>query len=300
MKYPRRDFILTLFGTLFLAKENLMTDEKKKRGPGRPKNPKKATDKKDQSDFLSVIHEGKRTQLPISAIKEAEILDATQLEQKYMGYTGIQVNESTYYIRPNHFENFVMKQGGLPKDTNDIREKVLASLRDLKIAWVKFGTAVLLVNNGRMFHSWGYETFKGYCEKELEMKQSAVYEIMKTTRFLMQNQRETYNRLMGGEKKALIPSYRSVYLLLRKKKQLEKEKMFDALLQELLQGKYSTREVSEKISDVLGENKEEISAPIKILNHYRRVCEEMEDASIPKNILQEALAVLDKMEKAVK
>lgn len=264
-----------------------------------PVSKKKKTSKKsgeDNQKFLPVIHQGAPTHISLETVKKGEIIDPADIDSQYVGLTGISVGGEKYYIQPAQFQKHVLME--FPEEAEKIRQGVLASLQELKMAWVKFGTAVIAVNSTRLFLTWGYNSFKAYCDGELQLRESAVYEIIKTTKFLMREQREVYDRLINGEKKALktLPSYRSLYLLIRNKKQLEEKEKFQDLLESLLQGKYTVAALEDEIRKILGKKMKGLSRE-DILAHFKKICDEMKEFGIAEEVLDEALAVLEKMKR---
>ena len=277
------------------SKSEITKDKgKKSQKPKEKKTPKKNSDEKQP--FLPVIHEGITTHIPLETVKKGEIIDPADIDSQYVGLTGISVGGERYYIQPAQFQKHVLKD--FPEESEKIRQGVLNCLQELKVAWVKFGTAVIAVSNTRLFLAWGYNSFKYYCDGELRLKESAVYEITKTTKFLMQEQREVYERLMKGEKEALktLPSYRSIYLLIRNKKQLEEKEKFNEMLDGLLQGGVTVAALQKEIRRILGKEKKEITKE-DILKHFQKVCEEMKEFGVSEKILSETQTVIEKLKK---
>lgn len=266
--------------------------DKPKESPG--ESPKKS--QIDNKEFLPVIHKGQTTHLSLSTAIKGKLVDTTDIESKYVGYTAIEVGGATYYIQPGQYQKHVLDKNEIPEEAEKIRRNVLDSLQEFKKAWVKFGTAVIAVSSTRLFFAWGYKTFKEYCENELQLHESAVYEIMKSTKFLIQERRELYDNLMADNKKALkeLPSYRSIYLIIRHKKQLEEKRKFKILLDGLLEGNYTVASLDEEIRKILGKQKKALTRE-DILAHYQKVCDEMRELGISDDILSDALAVLEKM-----
>ena len=146
-----------------------------------------------------------------------------------------------------------------------------------------------------MYKKWGYNTFEDYCQEELKLHHGAVYEIMHGTLLLMRDDPELYQRLLQGntKKNEILPSYRSLYLLTKKRKLLGEEK-FQELFHGTISGELSTRLVQIQIQAVQKKSKKSVSKKTA-LKEFEKAIRLIEKCGVSENFVSEAENLLNRM-----
>jgi hypothetical protein len=278
-----------------------------KQHQGKPAKPAKkksqhAKEKASKPEFLPVTYEEKneekKTQLPINSMKDIKITDPTKIASGHLGDVVLTQREGDksviFYVRPSDFEKYVVTQKLTPKDAERVRQEVLKNLRDFRQSWVKFGAAILSVHVPRLYLAWGFKSFPDYCEQELKLHFSTLYQIMASTLFLMKNQPEFYRELMAGKAEAYenLPSYHALYLLDKKRKCLEDKGKFDDLQEQLLKKGLSTRDLAKKLHEILGESKPSLTV---LVSRFAALCKQMPKLQVPQDVVKEAFVLLGKL-----
>lgn len=253
--------------------------------------------------FLPVLLEnGEKTELPIEAVIASAVFDPTKPHPTSEHHFTLMIEReketSYYYVRPSDVEKYILDQNKTPVDFERVNKKAIETLHDLKKAWIRFGAAILDVNTLRTYRL-KYPTFGEFCEQELRLHRSTVYEVMTSTLFLMQEKPEVYQALLQGDMKIeeTLPSYRSLYLVAKKKPQLEKKEKYQEIVEALLQNKLSTREVQTRIKEVLGGDKEKEHSWQAFLSNFEKIYTEMEELEIPKDLKSQTRNVLEQLKK---
>jgi hypothetical protein len=279
------------------SSEQKKTEEEK---PAEKTKEKAKKPPKRQDEFIPVIYQGEKTEVPISVVKNAELTPPAEMERNYFGYVGISRREENeqvnYYLRPANFQKYVLEKNITLEDAQRVRREVLNHLNDLKRAWVKLGTAVISVHIPRLYLAWGFKTFEQYCEQELKLNYSTVYQIMNSTLFLMRDKPEIYRSLMAGDRESYVPSYLSLYLLKKKRKRLEEKGKFTELLEMVVSQGLSTRELQRKLKEVLGEKRKKLSLK-GVIKSYFSLCKAMQKLKIAEEVVKEAEGVLEKLKR---
>lgn len=263
---------------------------------------KDKTVKEDVSkkEFMPVLFNKIKNELPIGAVISGDF-DITKINKDHPNYAPIVIQkgkeEQCYYIKSSTFEKYILRKNESSGKLSKINDEALENLHELKRAWLKFGVSILAVHRYRSYRLEA-ETFEEFCEKKLKLYQSTVYEIMKSTLFLMQEKPDTFEKILSGNLKAedSLPSYRSLYLIAKKKKQLTKKGKFDELLGLLLSQQISTRDVQKKIAEILHTGKEKEISLEMVIKHYEKVCEEIEELKIQKEIINDSKKILNKLQ----
>lgn len=188
------------------------------------------------------------------------------------------------YITPSDIEKYLLKTE-LPSDNiQDIREKVHRSLQNLKRAWVEFGASVIIVQRSKAFKKWGYETFALYCENELKLKKSTIYEIIDSTLFLIQKSPDIYNGIMSGESDITqLPSYHSIYLIAKKEKRITTKKALE-LYKSVMGGELSTMDLTDKLRKLCGKEK----TSVDLVKRYQSWYKSLKNRKFSKEIMNKA------------
>jgi hypothetical protein len=258
---------------------------------------KKPKEKSAAKEFMPVIFDNKPDKFPVSAINDVKIAIPVEIEGSE--YVAITLKDSTYYVRPSTFQKYVLNKSLTPKDADNVRKEVKECVQEVKRAWIKLGTAVLSVHTPRLYLDWGHKSFEDYCENELKLHQSTIYQIMTSTLFLMRDQPDVYQKLMEGEKKIweTLPSYHAIYLLEKKRKRLQDKGRYEELHEQIFQQGMSTRELAKELHKILGVSTAQPSLPT-LVKSYARLCKQMQKLKVDKEVLEKALEVLERLKKA--
>lgn len=276
---------------------------KRKTVQNQSKKESSSTPAGENRQFLPVLLEnGEKTELPIEAVISSAVFDPNKTHPTAERNLALTIEHgketSCYYVRPSDVEKYILDYNKAPVDFERVNKKAIETLHDLKKAWVKFGAAILDVNALRAYRL-KYTRFEEFCEKELKLHPSTVYEVMTSTLFLMREQPDIYHALIQGDAKAelTLPSYRSLYLVAKKKKQLERKEKYQEIVESMLHGQLSTRELQKRIKEVLQGDEQKDSAWQLLVKNFEKMYEEMEGFDIPKQIKAEAQSFLEKLKK---
>lgn len=267
------------------------------------KEAKKKQEAKDHSDMPVILQNDnttEKTTFPVAAIHDVKIARPVEINGK--SYVAITSDDSIYYVRPAIFQEYVVDTKLTPEDAKRVRQEVVKNVQEVKRAWVKLGTAVLSVHTPRLYFAWGYNTFEEYCEKELKIHFSTIYQVMASTLFLMRDQPDIYQSLMEGEKQVAdaLPSYHAIYLLEKKRAKLQKKKKYEELRKQLFEHGLSTRDFAKKLHEILGKGKEKPAPKISLnalVKSYAVLCKQMGQLKVRQDVLKEAREVLEKLKK---
>ena len=229
-------------------------------------------------DSLPVWYEEQRTELLVDTVMSAVDFDLKKSHPKHPDSFALITKKSphqVYYVSSDDFAKYVIAKHGIPENLGTLNQQTEDSLHELKRAWVKFGTNVLAVNTYRTYLQ-EYKTFEEYCEQKLKLHKVTVYEIMRSTMFLMRHEPELYDELMAGNVQE-IPSYRSFYILDKKQKPLEKKGEFTKLLNMVLKGKLSTRSLQQKVKEILFPDALDVNSLPAAIKTYEKVHKKLKE-----------------------
>lgn len=68
------------------------------------------------------------------------------------------------------------------------RHTVLSAARRFKSSWVELGKLLKQVHDDHSYTEWGYETFEGYCSKELHIRKATADKLLRTFGFLKKHE----------------------------------------------------------------------------------------------------------------
>ena len=143
----------------------------------------------------------------ITTSKEVETLEENSLTVETIKASSNEANivlqkqeekEVYYIITPSDIKKYLLKTELSSDNIQDILKKVHINLKNLKKAWVEFGASLIIVRHFKLFKfvEKKYKTFASYCEEELKLKKSTIYEIIDSTLFLIQKSPEIYNGII--------------------------------------------------------------------------------------------------------
>lgn len=263
----------------------------------------KANSSKCPEGFIPVTVKGKRDQYPIGSIPSCQLVSPTnsEVDKKYSKYAilsnGTGTDKTLYYVKPGNFEDVLLRENLTPANTIEIREGVQKSLANFKKAWLVFGTAVAVVNKSRIYRVWGFATFDDYCVQELKLHQSTVHEIINSTLFLSQENPDLYHTFISKTSTTTeqLPSYHSLYLLASKRTKLGKERFAD-LLQKVINGEISSRDLQENVKNIEGSSKRS-ETPSYVIKNYERWYERLSKVNLTPEIGAKAAELLNLLKK---
>lgn len=157
-----------------------------------------------------------------------------------------------------------------------MRKEVLAAAREFKASWLRLGQYLYTVFQDKLYKSWGFLTFEGYCMKELGIKQTTAAKLLKSYSFLEKEEpRLTAIHSGDGEEEAsprVIPHYESVNLLrlARENKKISPREFSDLREAVLNEGK-EPREVKAKVKEILAGQEEGESAEAKRIKRESKI-----------------------------
>jgi len=98
----------------------------------------------------------------------------------------------------------------------DLREKALVAAKRHKTSWVQLGQYLHAIYKEKLYRRWKYQSFEGYCLNELHIKQTTAVKLLKSYRFL-ENEEPQLARVSqedaGELTQTALPNYESVNLL---------------------------------------------------------------------------------------
>jgi hypothetical protein len=260
------------------------------------KDPQNSQKEKPTPKGLTVTMDGEKKPISDDKISKAHFADIAKIDAAYSDKIPLQLEDGLVYIYPAFYSRCKVNEKINPQELQKIRDGVVESVYQFQLAWLKLGSLLLLVHKAKLYEKWGYEKFSDYCEGEVKLRQSAVYEIMKSTAFLLREQRPLYDEIVAKKEKSLsVPSYRCFYLLASKQKQLKDKEQFQTLLESLSKGHISTRDFAQKIREALKDKKK---APSKkaIVRQCKSLYKDMQQAKISQEIIKEAKSLLEKLQ----
>jgi hypothetical protein len=74
------------------------------------------------------------------------------------------------------------------------RHTVLQAARRFKATWAELGKLLVQVRNEALFEEWGYDTFEGYCLKELHIRRQTAEKLVRSFSFLARREPEEVER----------------------------------------------------------------------------------------------------------
>ncbi len=95
-----------------------------------------------------------------------------------------------------------------------LREEVLEYSKNFKISWLNLGRHLYAIWQDKLYHSWGYEKFEDYTEKEVGIKKSLCLKLLKAYLFVEQDEPAYLEKNFSQIRKAVnVPGYDAVDVL---------------------------------------------------------------------------------------
>jgi len=95
-----------------------------------------------------------------------------------------------------------------------IREQLLEHSKSFKTSWLSLGQTLYSVWRDKLYHSWGFEKFEHYTERELGIKKQVSMRLLKTYLFLEEDEPDYLNKGFAEERDAAkVPGYEEINVL---------------------------------------------------------------------------------------
>jgi hypothetical protein len=156
-------------------------------------------------------------------------------------------------------------------DTNKLRKRTVEIARNHKASWIELGQFLYTIFKNKMYKTWGFLTFEGYCKSELGIKETTASKLLKSYYFL-ENEEPALAKEPFSESNnpKVIPNYESVNLLrLAKQNKNVSESDFAELRQAVLSENKEPKEVRVKMRKIIAENGGEEKDPADIRRDRR-------------------------------
>src|SRR3989338_5086602 len=212
-------------------------------------------------------------------------------------------------MKTKSIQNIELKMETLSPES--FRYRVLESAKDFKNSWLELGQYLFSVHKDKMFKEWGYLTFEAYCSKEVGVRQSTAFKLLKSYSFL-EHEAPAYLKEVSSEdrKPSSIPSYESVNALrLARTSERVPESDYRKLKEEVLDNAREETEEKKKIRYILQANppKDAHSASQdpkkrrqeilkKVLSQLRAAKMELAECKMPPSVLKELDVLIDALE----
>ncbi|MBI3183896.1 MAG: hypothetical protein HYZ28_17300 [Myxococcales bacterium] len=90
------------------------------------------------------------------------------------------------------------------------RHSVLTAARRFKAGWVELGRMLVRVRDEGLFQQWGFESFEGYCAKELHIRKATAEKLVRSYSFLSRHEPKA---LFGEDLPETAPAFEVVEVL---------------------------------------------------------------------------------------
>src|SRR6476660_1901711 len=82
--------------------------------------------------------------------------------------------------------DIAMKAQSLPPGT--FRHTVLVAAKRFKSTWAELGRLLVQVRDEAKYEEWGYDSFEGYCLKELHIRKQTALKLTRSFSFLARHE----------------------------------------------------------------------------------------------------------------
>jgi len=95
-----------------------------------------------------------------------------------------------------------------------LREETLDYAKNFKTSWLNLGRHLYAIWQDKLYHTWGYEKFEDYTEKEVGIKKSLCLKLLKAYLFVEQDEPVYLEKNFSQVRKAVnVPGYDAVDVL---------------------------------------------------------------------------------------
>ena len=96
-----------------------------------------------------------------------------------------------------------------------LRNKTQEAAKRHKASWIELGQYLYAIHKDKLFKSWGFLSFEGYCVKELGMKQMTASRLLKSYAFLEQEEPKVVDAGLSDPEASpeKVPNFESVNIL---------------------------------------------------------------------------------------
>jgi len=153
----------------------------------------------------------------------------------------------------------------------ELRESTLEAAKRHKASWLDFGRHLHAVFKDNYFRDWGYMSFDTYCVKELGIKRTTAIKLLKSYRFIEDEEPEMVRKEQAGEiQEAKIPNYETVNLLrlAKSNKELDEDD-YKEIRESVITKASEPKEVRAQVKRLLIQKKDEGKAPDEIRREHR-------------------------------
>jgi len=193
-----------------------------------------------------------------------------------------------------------------------IRDKLIQFSKDFKTSWLNLGQSLYPVYKDKLYHSWGFEKFEDYTQKELGIKKETAAKLLKTYFFLEQDEPDYLKKEFRDERDpAQVPGYDAlnVLRLARASKDLNK-KDYAELKEAVYEKGREAGEVRKDLTSMMKERKpvdpdeerekRNTVAVKKLLSAMRSFQKDMEALKLaPAALVDEVYGLMKKLEEEV-
>lgn len=157
------------------------------------------------------------------------------------------------------------------KDVDLLRKKTVEVSRKHKASWIELGQYLYSIYKDKLYKTWGYLTFEGYCKTELSIKETTASKLLKSYYFLENEEprlaKEPFSEDNNPKK---IPNYEAVNLLrLAKQNKNISQDNFAELRHAVLEESREPKEIRMKMRKIVAENGGEEKDPAELRRDRR-------------------------------
>ena len=207
-----------------------------------------------------------------------------------------------------NFEDEKKKVKRIPID-DDVRAKLVVYAKDFKKSWVLLGQFLHAVYEDKLYHSWGFEKFEDYVEKELGLNKNVCQKFLKTYIFLENEEPNYFEDKYAEERPAVqVPGVDELNVLrLAKRNKEVSDADFNRLKKAVFEKGKMAGGVRQELTSLIKERKEidpeEQREKVKqdsirrVLSSLKTFTKDMATTKlVPYNIIEAAEEFIEKLE----
>ena len=207
-----------------------------------------------------------------------------------------------------NFEDEKKKVKRIPID-DDVRAKLVVYAKDFKKSWVLLGQFLHAVYEDKLYHSWGFEKFEDYVEKELGLNKNVCQKFLKTYIFLENEEPNYFEDKYAEERPAVqVPGVDELNVLrLAKRNKEVSDTDFNRLKKAVFEKGKMAGGVRQELTSLIKERKEidpeEQREKVKqdsirrVLSSLKTFTKDMATTKlVPYNIIEAAEEFIEKLE----
>jgi hypothetical protein len=194
-------------------------------------------------------------------------------------------------------------------DPAGIRYQILEDVKIFKTSWIRLGQVLYSVWKDKLYKDWGYEEFDSYTAKEIGIKKTTAFKLLKSYSFL-ENKEPRYLAESCSEeaRPSKIPDYEAVDILRKTEnnKNMEPEDYEKIRKYVLVDGK-DVKEVKKDLVEMIKQNEQLLPAEERkrkrlvlvkrFIGQVKAIEKELKMLNmLPDNILRELTDIINKIE----